>query len=428
MVLYTGGEISYKQRKKGETMMKRMWGKYQKTFTIILLGIFLLGCEDKSGVAKKEKKAPRSEQMNHYVFANSTDIYSLTGHYAIDGTDARVLSLNEPAGEYYLEAVNDSWLYYYEYVDGPAILKRIPLKKGEDGRDIMDVSHKERIRDMYNDQGFTIVGDYYAAITYGTVGLLYNMNTKEKVSKKVPEIVQYPKDMEMEDKDWYVLEKGSDWVLWGGNGIILQTIPSGEITVINSKDADLLTESSENDLIFSEDEHSCFLYDINKMKKEKLVDRNEIHDAICKGMKRSKNELKSFHIESIFTRGSKYYLQIAAEFVQDKGYLKRYVMLSQTIEQRNELAYDPILNEVLEENGTEDQKIKSKSTIKNNMKYICNIDGYWFLEEGEKCYCFNEKSNSFKEITAADPERNILYAVDQEDEETDIIETFADLW
>lgn len=375
--------------------------------TMLLILIFILaGCEDHDDPVRKEQTAPRNEKMNHYDYANSTDIYSSSRHFSIDGTKWMPLFLNE-SNEYALLSVNDSWLYYCESdEEGTGDLKRIPLKKGPDGRDRVDVSHKEKIRDTSNDQGFTVVGDYYAGISYGTVAVLYHMNTRETIRKKVPEAVQYPKDREMEDKKWYVLEQGDHWILWDNweGGIFLQKIPSGELTVIKSKNIDSITTDGNNDFVFSDDRQSCFLYDIKKQEKKKWITKKEIQNAVHNSLKRSNKKMKAYQMDSLFTQNGRYYLQIRAEVAQNGTNSREYMILSKRNDPKSELTYEVKLNKVLQ-----------KKELGNKMKYCYNINEHWFLEDETRCYYFNEKSQLFKRVTEMDSERNILYAVSQEE-------------
>ena len=70
--------------------------------------------------------------------------------------------------DYSILCVNDKWLYYYfDDDEGTGNLKRVPLRKGKDKRDIMNTEHVENVRDTQYENGFTVAGDYYAGISYG---------------------------------------------------------------------------------------------------------------------------------------------------------------------------------------------------------------------------------------------------------------------
>lgn len=178
--------------------------------------------------------------MVTFPYANSTDIYTSIARYALDGSKRKGLNLIGTDGlDCSILSVDDKWLYYYSGdEEGTGNLKRIPLQKGADKRDVVALNKAENVRDTQYEHGFTVAGNYYAGISYGTVALLYNMNTREIIRCKIPKDLSYTKDVEPEDKYWCVLEQGKDWILWErDHGVMLQKIPTGELYTVEKKEA-----------------------------------------------------------------------------------------------------------------------------------------------------------------------------------------------
>ncbi len=179
--------------------------------------------------------------------------------------------------------VDDKWLYYYaDDEEGTGNLKRIPLRKGEDNRDIVDVKRAENIRDTQYENGFTVVGNYYAGISYGTVGIVYNMNTGETVRCEVPKALSYSKDVQTEDKVLVCFGAGERLGFVGGRTWRYVTKDTNRRTVGCRKRNYTMSTAEANDcVIYSTDELSCYLYDTKKNNRKLLMEENEIRKAIC---------------------------------------------------------------------------------------------------------------------------------------------------
>lgn len=387
----------------------------KKMLFLVMLFIMnaLTGCTS----TEKEKtplKAPQNSLMDEYCYANSTDIYSLTGRYCIDGTKKKEFWLEEPY-EYSLLEVNDSWLYYYIYDDEETgELKRIPLHKGEDGRDVLDVENKEMIRDTRHENGFTIVGNYYAGISYGTVAILYDMETKKTIRQGIPEQLRYPKKAETEEKYWTVWEQGENWVIWeGANGFFIQEIPSGELLELEiDNDLVLISKFDNNSLILTDDKN-CYIYDIQTMKTKKRIGKEKISKAICKGLEITDHELDSFNIDYFFRNETRYFLQIDVISKKDGKREKEKIILSQNVNQSDILSYDDQMNQVMKQ--TEKKEDIDKTREKSNYEFIMNVSHLWFIRNNKRYYCFNETTGSLEKIDRNSPEWNVYYAVSRYD-------------
>ena len=382
---------------------------------LFLVLLFCLNVVTGCTSAEREKtplKAPQNPSMDEYCYANSTDIYSLTGRYCIDGTKKKELWLEEPY-EYSILEVNDSWLYYYEYDDEETgELKRIPLHKGEDGRDVLDIENKEMIRDTRHENGLAIVGNYYVGISYGTVAVLYDMETKKTIRQKIPEQLQYPKKMETEDKQWAVWEQGENWVIWEGeNGFFIHKIPSGEVFELKiDKNFELISKFDNNSLILT-DGPNCYVYDIQEMKTKKLFGKEKISMAICQGLKISEHELESFIVDYYFRNETRYFLQIDVKSIKDGKVEKKKIMLSQDINESDNLSYDNQMNQIMKQ--TEPEKDIDRTREKSNCEFIINVDHLWFIKNSKRYFCYNETTGILKKIDRSSPEWNVYYAVSE---------------
>lgn len=383
-----------------------------KRTLILILFVLLVGCGTENLIEKPQNIFSDNTVLEDYPYANSTDIYTSTERYTIDGTNRETLYLGTDELDYSVLYVNDEWLYYYDADDeGTGTLRRIPLHKGKDGRDIVDIEKKEVIRDTQHEKGFTIVGNYYVGISYGTVGILHNMDTGETVRQNIPEELLYSKNIEGEDKKWYVLAQGNDWVLWGGNGMMLQKIPSGEISALEEEDNTATVASDNNYIIYAVNKHSCYQYDVEKNKKKAIAKAEQIGKALCQGLDISQKEIDSFSIDNIMVNDYRIYLQLKVKTIQKNIIEQRYVILSQNREERGVLSYDTQLNSVLKNNFVRKEKKMGKKTIyRENSSFVLNIGELWFIKS-KHYYCYDEKTNSVKEIDKDDREWNICYAV-----------------
>lgn len=383
----------------------------RKLFTIITI-LLLVGCGKKS-VEKISQNIPQSVMIT-FPYANSTDIYTSTARYALDGSKRKGLNLIGADGlDCSILSVDDKWLYYYSGdEEGTGNLKRIPLQKGKDKRDIIDLKKAENVRDTQYEHGFTVVGNYYAGISYGTVALLYNMNTRETIRCKIPKDLSYTKDVESEDKYWCVLEQGKDWVLWERErGVMLQKIPTGELYTVEKRKHTMFTAKRSDCFIYSTNKKSCYLYDTKHNSKRILMKEKQIRRAICSSMDISETELASCYIDNLMVKEDKFCMQLKIKLVKGNITEEKYVILSQNQGENDLFVYDKFLNSVLRKCSEKRYK-KEKNGKANDAKirFVMNVDGLWFLQ-GNDFYCYNTKTGLVKEINENDAEWNVSYAV-----------------
>lgn len=383
----------------------------RKLLTIITI-LLLVGCGKKS-VEKISQNIPQSVMIT-FPYANSTDIYTSTARYALDGSKRKGLNLIGADGlDCSILSVDDKWLYYYSGdEEGTGNLKRIPLQKGKDKRDIIDLKKAENVRDTQYEHGFTVVGNYYAGISYGTVALLYNMNTRETIRCKIPKDLSYTKDVESEDKYWCVLEQGKDWVLWERErGVMLQKIPTGELYTVEKRKHTMFTAKRSDCFIYSTNKKSCYLYDTKHNSKRILMKEKQIRRAICSSMDISETELASCYIDNLMVKEDKFCMQLKIKLVKGNITEEKYVILSQNQGENDLFVYDKFLNSVLRKCSEKRYK-KEKNGKANDAKirFVMNVDGLWFLQ-GNDFYCYNTKTGLVKEINENDAEWNVSYAV-----------------
>ena len=380
---------------------------------IIITILLLVGCGADSTIENPQQENMDYSAMKAYSFANSTDIYNATGIYALDGTGRKGLYLVGTNGlDYSILCVNDKWLYYYfDDDEGTGNLKRVPLRKGKDKRDIMNTEHVENVRDTQYENGFTVVGDYYAGISYGTVAIVYNMNTKETVRHKVPKELAYSHEVETEDKYWQVLQQGDDWVIWeNSKGVMLQEIPSGKMKVIEKGNGIAVLEKKKNSIIYSTDNRSCFQYDIEGDKKEIVMKEEQICSAVEKGLGVSEADKVSFSIDDLMVKDDQYYMQLKVKVTKANSMEHKYVMLSQREGENGLFEYDETLNAILKKYTVLHKKKKGKKKVSYaNNKFVMNVERYWFLQDRDS-YCYDAKTNTVKKIDNNDPEWRICFA------------------
>lgn len=74
-----------------------------------------------------------------------------------------------------------------------------------------------------------MAGNYFVGLTKHQVMVTMNIaNKRDKKFKKLPYLSE-------NCEDWMVLKEGEDWVLWFGNGLVLQKVPSNEIIRLETK-------------------------------------------------------------------------------------------------------------------------------------------------------------------------------------------------
>lgn len=367
---------------------------------ILIAALIVLKFFVKNENIKKETNGSKTQKeisLEMYPYANSTDIYSLSGRYALDGTKRIALPFLQNTDESVnIAYVNDEWLYYYEYDEeegGP--LKRIPLHKGKDNRDVVDEAKAQVVRNTKNENGFVVHGNYYAGVSYGTVVMLLDIETNQAVRKKVPDEIAYAKDVVTEDKYWGVLEQGENWILWeGDSGVMLQLIPSGEVYVIERKPVTMV-KGGKDCFYYSTDSKSCYKYDLSQKEKVLCFKESDIQKIISEQLKISEREKISCRIDNILTNDSKIYWQIKVRYPEKAKESTQYIVLSYG-ENGNQPVIDRDMEDILE-------------AVKNG-RFLTHIGAYWYLYNGEYM-CYDERTKKYKKIDMSAPEWNVAYAV-----------------
>ena len=365
---------------------------------VVLAIVFVLVfiCFNRKEQNKIDEKKTENPVMNLYPYANSTDIYSSNARYALDGTKKselpHMLGLSNDMDIIY---VNDKWLYYCEYnTDKGDLLRRIPLHKGKNHRDIVDESKAEIVRNTYNENGFTVNDNYYAGISYGTVVMLMNLETKHTVRKKVPAQIAYPKKADTEAKVWTAWEQDKNWILWVGEcGTMIQMIPSGDIYLLETKRI-LGARKGENCIYYTTDSKSCYQYDFLKKKKRLCLNQDDIHKLINGQLDLTNAEKKTYKINSILSDKSKVYWQVEAKYSIKEEMKKKYVILTYD-EKGKQFTVDETLTKVLEK--------------RQASRFIMHICSKWYLFDGD-FLCYDETTKKVKKIDVNTPEWNMSYA------------------
>lgn len=364
----------------------------------LLLGITSFFSRVKKEEMKKENSV-RNEWLQAYPYANSTDVYSINDRYALDGTKRIMLPgcMRANGFETDIAYVSDKWLYYYEFDDEEnGMLRRIPLHKGEDNRDIIDLENMECVRDTKNENSFTVNGEYYAGISYGTVAMLWNMETGQIIRQKIPEEIAYPKKVMTEDKYWYVLAQSDNWILWGGEyGAMLQMIPSGQLQILERK-AVIMAVHGRDYLYYATDQKKCYKYNLNTREKKLWLNEEQLQDIVRNKLNLTKETIISCNLDCFFSDDKKIYWQLRVKLSRGDESEKKYVVLSQSLNSDELPVYDGALTDILQKNGASG--------------YFMHVGPYWYLQK-ESYYCYNQEKREIKEITENDPEWNIAYAL-----------------
>lgn len=341
-------------------------------------------------------QSKKGSAMKLYPYANSTDIYSLSGRYALDGTNKIELPFMQKSNsDINITYVNDEWLYYCEYNDGEGgLLRRIPLYKGNDNRDVVDEKKTQIVRDTKNENSFVINGNYYAGVSYGTVVMLLNLETKQIVRKKIPAEIAYSKSAETEEKYWRVVEQSDNWILWGGDyGAMLQMIPSGEVHLFETKPV-VMAKKGRNCLYYTTDSKNCYRYDFLEKKKTLCLKQKTIHKIVGEHLKINEEKI-TCKIDSIISNESKIFLQIKVKYLKQKNAKTKYIILGYS-ERNAQFMIDKNKTSILEES--------------KQAKFLAHIGSVWYLYNGDYL-CYNETTKKYKLIDANTPEWNMSYAV-----------------
>lgn len=402
--------------------------KRENVILFILISILLVACSDHT-VQKNEQKQKTSNrwsETDEYPYANSTDIYSAemnafweTEYYQckLDGTEKRSIYLGEDESGYGFSilSVSDAYLYFFECEEDEKVkVWRVPLKKGEDGRDIVS-GKPEPVTDWIALwSNFAIVDDYFLKAG-NRASLIKNIDTGKEDKKLFPESLNLSKKKARE-RDWFVLGKGKGWVLWGGSALMLQMVPSNECIVLETKDiTDQAAVSVRNNKIYYALENqngvSCWMYDIASKKKEKMAGEEKLKKELYQGLAISEKKMKSCKVDRILLVGNKCYMQFIVSY-SDKGKTKKkYCMLSINVDKQEEVNEEKKLNQILGDPSLVKQDTEEKTHPEyEKRRYLGHIGDLWYIQAG-LFYCYNEKTEELKEIRKNDPEYNMYFAI-----------------
>lgn len=348
-------------------------------------------------IKNKKSIEQRLEESKDYQYANSTDIYSMDGRFDLNGENKRELPFFLKKENISIAYVNDDWLYFYEdYEEGETgKLKRIPLHKGDDHRDVVNGSKAEVVCDTYAQNEFLVNDDFYAGISYGTSAILLDMKNGKTIRKAVPESIQYPKKVEMEEKIWEVLEKSKDWILWRGDyGTMIQHVPTGEVTVLEKKSIEMATKS-RNCLYYSINTKNWYQYDFANQQKIKIFGEQDIKKVINNYFHlNNTKQFKDYIIERAICNSDKIYFQIVFKKSKERK-RRQYVMVKYDIDEKS-LKVDKEIQDLLERY--------------KNIMVLGEIYSNWYLYDGNY-WCYNNRK--LKKIYIHSPEWNRCYGKSQ---------------
>lgn len=281
---------------------------------IVMILLLCTGCSSTNTVKEETSNHNQESEDKKYDYANSTDIFSVEQNdicqYDLRGEERRRTGLKIKNPDHSrLLSVDDSWLYYdgadeEGYTEG---LYRVPLAKGEDGRSFVTGKSQKINIDLKFASDYAVVGNYVTSVSSKDLIMynyymgngndsdsgndtvcLYNMEDGKKNQKELPDILDKIERKEVY-KDWHIIEKGRDWVLWGGKGLFLQMIPSNELIVLEQMTTRVAGVWRERDIIYytvKEDvkklRQSCWQYDLKKKKKEKIITHKKYRETLSR--------------------------------------------------------------------------------------------------------------------------------------------------
>lgn len=350
---------------------------------------------------------------NHmdYAFANSTGIYRMKMDHGIIqyNRDGQVIDEAEasdvcsfsskPYYEPYMYYVDDKALYFYLWdEDNSWWLYRIPFTKNKKGQVVLDYANREQLYDTSNMEAFAVAGNYFVGLTKHQV--MVTMNIADKRDKKFKKLPYLSENCE----DWMVLKEGEDWVLWWGDGLVLQKVPSNEIIRLETKRNvwyDATYEMGEKDIIcFNIDKCECKSYRFDGTSKL-VFDKAAVKNVIGK-MLPEKMEIEKYKIDNIVKKEEKFYLQIKYRKKKEKW---TYALL----------VYDNTAGKFLcgeeRNNCLPPNKLFSSWWEMPEGSLLSIVEDNWYFRKGKEAYVYNEEWKTFKVIRQGDPEWNCFYAV-----------------
>lgn len=392
-------------------------------YLLAIVCILLIGCSfdeqpleeevpqiSVSGGSIHEQK---KESRLNYRWANSTGIYRMKEdggviQYNRDGEviDEIEASCISSYDDSHMLKVDDEWLYFYLWDEANSWwLYRIPFTENENSQIVLDYENKEKIYDTSNMWGFRVVGNYFVGLTKQQVMLTMNMMSKDKKLKKLPESLRYSSK---KDEYWTSVGYGEDWVLWLGNGLFLQKVPSNEIITFETKRNvwyDLVFEMEGKDFIcLNEDECECQCYKFDGTSRL-IFDKVMVKNAISKKFPEEVG-IKKCQIDRVVKREEKLYLQMKYRKKEEK-WTERYALLVYDNNARKFLS-DEELNNCLPSNRLIPQWWEMPEA-----SFLGIYEDDWYIKRGEEVYVYNEEFKTYKIIQKDDPEWNCFYAINQ---------------
>lgn len=407
-----------------------------RNFFVLVVMLICTGCSTNT-VGEKNSESIQNLGNKNYPFANSTDIFSVEQNYICqynwNGTDRRRTDLQIKASHSTLLYVDDSWLYYKgedeeKFTEG---LYRVPLGKGEDGRTIVAGKPQQIDKDIRLASDYAVAGNYIASVSskkliaYNNVienGIattpendtvsLYNIENKEENEKKIPDFLD---QMESEGgrKDWYIVAKEEDWILWGGKALFLQMIPSNELIVLERAVTRRAAVSGEKNIVcynIVEDVEkgiqSFWQYDIKKGKKERIIIHKKYRQVLSQGLGIPKKSLDKYDVEEIWEKDGKLYLECEVRYrVGGKKKIKKSLLLWNPAE-KEQLYYDQNLNKLLHYLSDQNESLDISC-------FLGCIGDLWYFMNATKqrAWVYNEVTKEIKQYTDGGPEWKLIYAL-----------------
>ena len=350
-------------------------------------------------------------------FSNSTDCYVLgitctfLYQYQLDGRNPRKISLRAPdrhSADFLLCHVDDNAIYYYEnydngcdemYSDGyeglTGHLYRLPLHKGSDGRDVPEFENITSVYDTYADSSFTIMDNYYVAMTYHSETVIYNLDTKKKNTNS--------QNRTHQEIFSVIVEKGKDWILWERKGqLLLQHIPSNKIeilTKISPDSCNVACAQSKNEFLYCYENRKGILsinsYHTQKHINTQLTTEKQIRSCVCHELGIKNNKIEDILVDDIFLEENTIYIQLNLS-LKNSDELEPCIIVSQNIEGKNPPAYEKELTQEL--------------TLHSDDSYYTKINRNWYIVEQEVWmnpryyfYCYDRKTKKATLLTSSDP-------------------------
>lgn len=375
---------------------------------------------------KQNTKNNKPSEVNEYPYANSTDIYSAeldalwkTRYYQckLDGTDKKEIFLGEDESGYgyAILSVSNTYLYFYECnEDGKIRIWRVSLKKGDDGRDQIH-SKPDSVTDWLElSSNYTVVEHYFVKIGNRT-SQIKNIDTGQEDKGQLPEILNI-NNRKTKESEWFVLGKGNGWVLWGGNALMLQMVPSNECIVLETRgNTNQASVSIRNNRIYyaleNEKGVSCWVYEVGLRKKKQLAGEKSLEKGLYRELAISKKKIQSYKLEWITFYENKCYLQFIVSYREKRKVKKKYYMLSVNADIDKKVYQETKLNQILREKSYIEKETEEKVIFEHDKsKYIGHVGDLWYIQ-AKTIYCYNMKTEKLKKISSRDPEYNMYFAI-----------------